>query len=106
MADLYAETNLIDAITANGDYPETMLALKNDRVLGFYGNLGGATVSFIFFTEKPDETFVELPASPDWTFASIPAVERFAFSKTLPFKVRVTGATGTTNFGINTHELN
>lgn len=103
----YSETNLIGSATADGDYPSSdHHVAQGDRIISMFGDLGGATVKFIFFTEKPDGSFEEMPDSPDWEFTAKPAPERFSFSESLPFRIRVTGSTGATDFGVNMHELN
>ncbi len=108
MSGKYSESNILDGVTANGTYPDPgsrPIKLNGETVLGFYGSLGSATVKFIFETERPDNVLEPLPEHPDWVFAVKPGPERFTFSDTLPFRVVVTGANGSTNFGINIHNL-
>lgn len=106
MSGKFHETNIVNGVTGNGDFPvDGLITAKGDRIISFFGDLGGANVKFVFFCEKPGGELEEMPESPDWEFTSKPAPERYSFSYTLPFKIRVSGATGSTNFGISLHEL-
>jgi len=104
----YVETNLVHGVTADGTYPDAQsdpLLIKGEVILGFYGDLGGATVKIVFETETPNFTLEPLPESEEWTFTEKPGAERYRFSGSLPFRFVVTGATASTNFGVNLHNL-
>ncbi|MDC8457805.1 hypothetical protein [Marinobacter sp. DS40M6] len=108
MSGNFHETNVFDDITENGTYPapgDPPFQLSGEVILGFYGNFGAATVKFIFETERPDNTLEALPEHSDWVFSTKPGPERFKFSKTLPFRMVVSGADGSTDFGLNIHNL-
>jgi len=103
----YNVTEVITDITGNGTFPaleDAPLLLGGHCVLAMYGALGGATVEFVFYTQKPDGTLVELPVPDVWQFTALPAPEWYAFSASLPFRIRVSGGTGV-NFGVNAHKL-
>jgi len=98
----YATLNVINSVTANGDYPAgAYLTMADDRAIAIYGAFDGATLSFVFFTEQVDETLSELPVSTDFTFTSIPELQRFSFPESCPFKVRISGAGASTDLSVN-----
>jgi len=102
----YGELNVAENLTANGDYPaDSYLTLQGDRAIAIYGAFDGATLSFVFFTEKSDETLFELPVSTDFTFTSVPDLQRFSFPAQTPFKIRVSDAGASTDLSVNLHAV-
>lgn len=104
----YNEFNLIENLTANGDYSRpgtTHMTLQGEHALAFYGTFDGATVSIVFFTETSTGTLEEMPVSADWTFTAAPEPSAFNFPKDMPFVVRVTAAGASTDVSINAHQL-
>ncbi|QFS86641.1 MULTISPECIES: hypothetical protein [unclassified Marinobacter] len=108
MSGKYSESTVLDGITTDGVYPpveDDAINISGDVILGFYGSFGPATVKIIFETEKPNGEMEQLPEHPDWVFTEKPGPEKFRFSKTLPFRLVVSGSDGNTNFGLNIHNL-
>ena len=103
----YKEFNLIEGITTNGDHSRSgnYMTLQGEHALAIYGTFDGATVSFVFFTEKSDGGFEELPVSADWTFTSAPEIQGYSFPQHMPFVVRVADAGAGTDISINAHAI-
>jgi hypothetical protein len=102
----YGELNIVENLTANGDYPAgEYLTLQGDNAIAIYGTFNGATLSFVFFTEKADESLAEMPVSTDFTFTAAPELQRFSFPAHAPFKIRIASAGGSTDLSVNLHEV-
>jgi hypothetical protein len=102
----YKELNMVENLTANGDYPsDSYLTLQGDRAIAIYGDFDGATLSFVFYTEKSDGNLSELPVSTDFTFTSIPDLQRFSFPVDAPFKIRIASAGASTDLSVNVHQV-
>ena len=97
---------LVENATANGDYPsELYTTLDGDYVIGIYGEFDTATLEFVFFNERPDGTFVEMPISTDFTFTGVPSAQRFSFPKHMPFRVRVSSVGASTDLSVNVYQV-
>jgi hypothetical protein len=95
---------VVEGITGNGDYNAP--PLTGAYALAFYGDFGAATVSLVGKTVDSGDVEHEVGLSSDWTFSgSLPGLESFTFPYGMEFVVRVTGADGSTNFGINAYPL-
>lgn len=105
MAGEYNERNIFDGVDADGLYPANPLNVSGRRVLAFYGDFGGATVTAKFSTETPAGTLEPLPDSANWTFTSAEAPEIFVFPVEMPVQFEVSGATATTSIGLNMHPV-
>jgi len=98
------EVNLVDNITANGDYDAPPLTGR--YAMAFYGDLGAATVSFVFEPADASGTLQESGVTSDWQFSgTLPGVEAFEFPYNLDFIIRVSGSDASTNFGIAAYPL-
>ena len=95
---------LVDGITANGDNDAPPLSGR--YALAFYGDLGAATVQFVFTPEDGSGTPQESGVTTDWEFSgTLPGVESFEFPYDLDFIIRVSDADASTNFGIAAYPM-
>jgi len=106
VAGKFKDPYLVEGATADGDYPSQLYTtLDGDHVIGIYGTFDTATLAFVFFNERPDGTFVEMPISTDFTFTSAPDAQRFSFPKNMPFVVRVSSVGATTDLSVNVYQV-
>lgn len=103
---VYKELNLVESVTADGDYPSTgYFTHQGDGAIAIYGTFDGASIAFVFFTEKPNGDLAEMPVSTDWTFSAAHEATRFSFPSDMPYKIRVSTAGASTDVGVNLHKV-
>lgn len=102
----YKELNIVENITANGDYPtDQYLKYGGEAAIAMYGAIDTATVEFVFFTEKSDETLEEIGTPTDFSFTEFPLPAAYSFPDDMPFKIRVSSAGASTDVSINLHRV-
>lgn len=102
----YKELDVVENITSDGDYPVgRYINYRGDAAIAMYGDIGTATVSFVFFTEKSDGSLVEVGTPADFSFTSFPLPASYSFPDQMPFKIRVSGADASTDISINLHRV-
>ena len=102
----YKELKIVENITANGDYPAgRYLNYGGEAAIAMYGTMDTATVEFVFFTEKSDETLHEIGTPADFSFTEFPLPAAYSFPDQMPFKIRVSSVGASTDISINLHRV-